>query len=242
MQQQREYGGRAGPAQHRRGDRHRPQRGGRVDHEQHRPAGHRRRRRDASRWSRQNAASSEELSSRRSGGAAARPAWPGPAGPTAARWSATEPVSSGRPAGGQVDHHLGAGRPRRCATARAAARRRQRPRRGRRVAGRTAPRRSRATPGRRRTPACGRRRAASSAGIRPRDAERAAGPHLARLEQVHLAAQQAGDRRDRLRRRARRRAPSGRPPRHTEQRPHGSAAGSSRDSCSSSIRHRSPRT
>ena len=35
---------------------------------------------------------------------------------------------------------------------------------------------------------------------------------------------------------------SGSAPRQTEQRPHGSAAGSSSDSCSSSIRQRSPRT
>ena len=109
VEQQRQHGGRAGPAQHRRRHRHRPQRGRRVDDEQHRPARPPRRRTGpASRWSRQNAASSDELSSRRSGGAAGPAASPGPAARPTARWSATEPVSSRQAAGGQVDHHLGA--------------------------------------------------------------------------------------------------------------------------------------
>ena len=115
---------------------------------------------DASRWSRQNAASSAELSSRRSGGATAgRPARPGrgvrprPGGRPPSRSAAGSPVAvrstttSGR-AGHDVRHwpeqpDAGVGH-----VLRAPGR-----------PGRTAPPRSRATPGRRRRPGCGRRRA-----------------------------------------------------------------------------------
>ena len=70
--------------------------------------------------------------------------------------------------------------------------------------------------------------------------EGAAGPHLARLQHVRLAAQDRGDRRHGLVRGPLAQRPGSRP-RQTEQRPHGAALASSSDSCSSCIRQRRPR-
>ena len=140
------------------------------------------------------AASSAELSSRRSRRGTCdgrRPGRPRSRRPTAARWSATEPVSGGDAAGRQGHHDLGARPATRSATARAAARR---PSvtlgRGRAVPGeqssRTASRHSGASAKTRVRP----RRAASVGGIRPRDPNAPPGHILRGSRTCTCAAQQ----------------------------------------------------
>ena len=244
MQQQRQHGGRAGPAQHRRRQRHRPQRRGRVDDEQHDPAGHR----AGDRAGVEVVAPEGGLVGRAQLAQVGR-------GRRAGQRGAVEPAdggevvgdrrrsSRGEPARGEVDHDLGARPPRRSATGSAAGRRRRS-----RPAGAGASRANSAAIVSRHSGCVGEdQRAADVVRPRRRGSGRATpkappGHILRGSSDVHLAAQQGGDRGDGLGATAPRRAPSGSPPRHTEQRPHGSAAGSSSDSCSSSIRQRSPRT
>ena len=108
-------------------DRHRPQRRGRVDDEQHRPAGHRaaRRRRVEVVAPEGRLVGRAQLAQVRA--APRRPGQrrPGPAGRPRRGGRPPTPVSCGEPAGGQVDDDLGTRRPRRAPLAQQPRRRRR---------------------------------------------------------------------------------------------------------------------